>query len=305
VIHIPVLQKEVLEILDPKPNQNFIDCTIGEGGHTLAILEKTAPDGKILGIDWDQEMRKSLKSKVEGLKLSQRLILVCDNFVNLKEIAKKENFQKVQGILFDLGMSSWHLEKSGRGFSFQKDEPLDMRYNIITFGRSSEKYYELTAEKILNEWSEKEIEKILKEYGEERFARRISKKIIEERKIKPIRTTFQLVEIIKKAVPVWYQHKKLHFTTRTFQALRIAVNGELENLKKVLPQTLEILEPEGKLVIVAFHSFEDRISKNFLKENFQKGLLKILTKKPLRPSIEEIEINPRSRSAKLRAAIKL
>jgi len=304
-IHVPVLKKEVLEILDPKPNQNFIDCTIEEGGHALAILEKTNPNGKILGIDWDQEVIKSLKSKVESLKLSQRLILVNDSFVNLKEIVKKENFKDVEGILLDLGLSSWHLEKSGRGFTFQKDEPLDMRYNIITFGRSDQSYYELTAGKILNEWPEKEIEKILKEYGQERFAKRISKKIIEERKIKPIRTTFQLVEIIKRATPVWYHHKKIHFATRTFQALRIAINDELENLKKVLPQALEILERNGKLVVISFHSLEDLIVKNFFKKNFKKGLLKIITKKLIRPSAEEMKSNPRSRSARLRSALKL
>jgi len=298
-IHVPVLQKEVLEILDPKPNQNFIDCTIGKGGHSLAILEKTAPEGKILGIDWDQEMIKSLK-------FSRRLVLVCDNFANLKEIVGKENFKEVEGILLDLGISSWHLEKSGRGFSFQKDEPLDMRYN---------KNSKLTAEKILNEWSEKEIEKVLKEYGEERFAKRISKKIVEERKIKPIRTTFQLVEIIKKAIPSWYHtrfsgYPKIHFATRTFQALRIAVNDELENLKKVLPQALEILERNGRLVVISFHSLEDRIVKNFFSA-FAKGYggqerkLKILTKKLIRPSFEEIKINPRSRSARLRSALKL
>jgi 16S rRNA (cytosine1402-N4)-methyltransferase len=296
ITHVSVLQKEILEIFDPKPNQNFIDCTIGEGGHALAILEKTAPEGKILGIDWDQEMIKSLKSKVETLKLSKRLILVNDSFANLKEIVGKENFKDVEGILLDLGLSSWHLEKSGKGFTFQKDEFLDMRYG----GNS-----ELTAEKILNKWPEKEIEKILREYGQERFAKKISKKIFEERKIKPIRTTLQLVEIIKRATPSWYHHKKIHFATRTFQALRIAVNDELENLKKVLPQAIEILEKDGKLVVISFHSLEDRIVKNFFKENSKKGLCKIMTKKPMRPSDEEIKINPRSRSAKLRTIQKL
>jgi 16S rRNA (cytosine1402-N4)-methyltransferase len=268
-------------------------------------------------------------SKVESLKLRRRLILVNDSFVNLKEIVKKESFKDVKGILLDLGISSWHLEKSGRGFTFQKDEFLDMRYKAETIKEES-----LTAEKILNEWSEKEIEKVLKEYGEERFAKRISKKIVEERKIKPIRTTFQLVEIIKKAIPSWYHtrfsgYPKIHFATRTFQALRIAVNDELENLKKVLPQALEILERNGRLVVISFHSLEDRIVKNFLKdyshgrirpEQIPSGLYgasipernevapfacQILTKKLVRPSFEEIKINPRSRSARLRAALKL
>lgn len=285
--HIPVLQKEVLEYLSPKPNQNFIDCTIGEAGHTLAILEKNKPEGKVLGIEWDIELYKNL-SKLTINKLS----LVNDNFVNLKEIVDREKFKPVYGIIFDLGMSSWHLEESGRGFSFLRNEPLDMRFGVQN---------ELTAEEIVNKWKAKDIEKVLEEYGEERFAKRIAKNIVEIRKFKPIETTFQLLDVIKKAVPGWYQHRKIHFATRTFQALRIAVNDELENLKEVLPQALEILMPGGCLVIISFHSLEDRIVKNF----FANQKFKILTKKPITPSEEEIKINPRSRSAKLRAILKI
>jgi len=300
-MHIPVLQKEVIQYLSPKPNENFIDCTIGEAGHTLAILEKTAPKGKILGIDADPEQIENCKLKIGNLK--KRITLVCDNYANLREIVKKYKFRPIQGILFDLGMSSWHLEQSKRGFSFQRNEPLDMRYNPEN---------PLTAEKIVNLWSKSEIEKILREYGEERFAERIAQEIINQRKIKPIKRTFQLVEIIKKATPRWYQHPRTRTSsvwrrgrispaTRTFQALRIAVNAELENLKKVLPQTLEVLKPGGRLVIISFHSLEDRIVKNFFKEEKN---LKILTKKPLGPTLSEIKINPRSRSAKLRACSK-
>ncbi len=301
-MHIPVLQKEVLEYLDPKPNENFIDCTINGGGHALAILEKIKPNGKILGIDLDE--------KVTGhLKIKDNLILVCDNYVNLKEIVEKnqtarfarcnssgiKNFRLLSGILFDLGMSSWHLEESGRGFSFMRDEPLDMRYSIKS---------QITAERIINEFSKEEIERILREYGEERFAKRIAREIVEARKIKPIRNTFQLVEVIKKAFPSRYKYSKLHFATRTFQALRIAVNDELNNLKKALPQAIGALENRGRIVVISFHSLEDRIVKNFFKEEVKKGLIKILTKKPVRPTEEEIKINPRCRSAKLRAAIK-
>ena len=285
MIHIPVLQKEVIEHLEPKPNQNFIDCTIGEGGHTKAILEKNGPDGKVLGIEFDPWLyKKLLTSKID------RLILVNDSFVNLKEIVRKEKFGPVLGILFDLGFSNWHLEESGRGFSFLKNEPLDMRYNPED---------PLTAEKILNNWPEEEIEKILREYGEERFARRIARGIIEERKIKPIKTTFQLVEIVKQATPGWYHQRKIHPATRTFQALRITVNDELNNLKEALPQALEILKKGGKLAVISFHSLEDRIVKNFFREK-----LKVITKKPIRPSLKEIEINPRSRSARLRVGEK-
>lgn len=304
MVHKPVLQKEVLEYLDPKANENFIDCTIGEMGHTAAILEKNEPKGKVLGIEVDYELYEKLEAaetKNQKPKIKNRLILVNDSYTNLKKIVEKYKFQPVAGILFDLGMSSWHLEESGRGFTFLKDEPLDMRYNF----QFPIPNFQLTAEKIVNEYSQEKIENILREYGEEMFAKRIAKKIIEERKIKPIKTTFQLVEIIKKAVPRRYQRKKIHWATRTFQALRIAVNDELNNLEKVLPQTIDILKPQGRLVIISFHSLEDRIVKNFFKEETKKSLIKILTKKPINPSQEEIKINPRSRSAKLRACQKL
>lgn len=293
MIHFPVLQKEVIQYLNPKPNENFIDCTIGEGGHALAILEKNDPRGKILGIEWDLELFNQLKKKFSKFLHNRRIILVNDCYINLKEIVKKEKFNSVSGVLFDLGMSSWHLEKSGRGFSFLKNEPLDMRYSLKN---------PLTAEKILNYWSYQEIEKILREFGEEKFSEKISKEIIETRKIKPIKSTFQLVEIITEAIPQKFWPKKIHPATKTFQALRIAVNNELINLEKTLPQALEILKSDGKLMVISFHSLEDRIVKNFFKkykENF-----KTFTKKPIMPKDDEIKINPRSRSAKMRLAIK-
>ncbi len=298
MIHIPVLQKEVIDYLNPGPNENFIDCTVGGGGHTAAILEKTSPKGKVLGIEVDTELYQKLKSRMAEFPISnfqfpKRLILVNDNFVNLKEIVEKEKFKNVSGILFDLGMSSWHLEESVRGFSFQRKESLDMRYNPQN---------PLTAENILNYYSKEEIEKILREYGEEQFARSIAKNIVEIRKLKPIQNTFQLVEIIKRATPAWYQRQK-HFAAKTFQALRIAVNDELNNLAKALPQALEILKPGGRLAVISFHSLEDRIVKNFLRDKFKQNSIKILTKKPIGPSEEEIKTNPRSRSAKIRAAI--
>lgn len=295
MVHIPVLQKEVIEHLDPKANENFIDCTIGGGGHSIIILKKNGPKGKVLGIDRDFNQIKNSKLKIKDFK--QRLVLVCDNFLNLKKIVDQYEFKNVSGILFDLGMSSWHLEKSKRGFSFKGEESLDMRYG-------GEDQNHLTAEEIVNEYPQKEIERILKEYGEERFARIIAKQILKERNIKQIKTNLQLVEIIKKAVPSRYKYDRMHFATRSFQALRIAVNNELENLKKALPQAFEILLPKGRLVVISFHSLEDRIVKNFFKQS-DKNLLRILTKKPIRPSDEEIKINPRSRSARLRTAVKI
>jgi len=249
----------------------------------------------VLGIEIDPELYQKLRLQLA--KFQNRLILVNDSYTNLKKLVEKYKFKPISGILFDLGLSSWHLEKSGRGFSFQKDEPLDMRYNP--------ELNRLTAEKIVNEFSQTEIEKILGDYGEERFAKRIAKKIVDERKNRPVKTTFQLTEIIKKSVLRNYERKKIHLATRTFQALRIAANDELNNLKKVLSQVLEILRSGGRLVIISFHSLEDRIVKNFFKENFQNGILQILIKKPITPSKEEIKINPRSRSAKLRAVIKI
>ena len=301
-MHIPVLQKEVLQYLDPKPNENFIDCTINGGGHTIAILEKNKPSGKVLGIELDKDIFDKLSlSKID------RLVLVNDSYTNLKKIVanlrlvsrreKKYKFGPISGILFDLGMSSWHLEESGRGFTFLKDEPLDMRYSLEN---------DLTDEEIINNYSQEKIEKILKEYGEERFAKKISKRIIQQ---SPVKSTFQLVEIIKKAVPG--KRTKIHPATRTFQALRIAVNDELNNLKKALFQAVEILEKGGRIVIISFHSLEDRIVKNFFKDSLPTGdlpkgeNLNILTKKPVISSQEEIKINRRSRSAKLRAATKI
>ncbi len=292
-MHIPVLEKEVIQYLDPKPNENFIDCTIGEGGHTLAILERNGPNGKVLGIDADLEEIQILKSKIKNF--GKRLILVCDNFVNLKEIVVRENFKNIAGILFDLGLSSWHFAESNRGFTFKKNEPLDMRYGNETA--------ELTAEKIVNYWSFQDIEKILREYGEERFAEDIAQELVKARKISPVKTTFQLMGIIKRAVPVFYERGRIHFATRTFQALRIAVNDELNNLTKVLPQALEVLKPGGRLLVISFHSLEDKIVKDFYRGQTPVGL-KIINKKPILPTNQEIINNPRSRSAKLRAGLK-
>lgn len=298
-IHIPVLVDEVIQYLDPKSNENFIDATIDGGGHTMAILEKNKPEGKVLGIDLDKTLLENLKFKIKNLHLENRVILVQGNFKNLKEIIKNtcpDWNQKVNGVLFDLGMSSWQLEESGKGFSFKRNEPLDMRFD------SSQ---ELTAKDIVNYWPEYEIEKILREYSEERYARKIAKEIVSERQKKPIFTTFELVEVIKKAVPRNYERGRIHPTTRTFQALRIATNQELENLRLVLPQAMEVLKENGRIVVISFHSLEDRIVKNFFREKAKEEKLKILTKKPVRASEEEIQKNPRAHSAKLRAAVKL
>jgi len=273
-MHIPVLLNEIIEQIEP--NKNYVDCTLGFGGHSKEILKKNGPNGKVLGIEIDKEIfEKTIKD--------ERLIAVNDSYVNLEKIVEKHNFKDISGILLDAGMSSYHIDLSGRGFSFNKDEPLLMNYGSG-----------ISAEEIINEYSEDEIERILREYGEEKFSKKIAKKIVEERKRKRIKSTLQLVEIVRKIVP----RSKINPATRTFQAIRIETNKELENLESVLPQALKLLNRSGKLFIISFHSLEDRIVKNFIKNN------QLELNKPITPSEQEIKSNPRSRSAKLRIILK-
>lgn len=294
--HKPVLLKEVMQTFNPQSGETYIDATVNGGGHAIEILKMVGQDGLVLGIDWDCGLIENLKDESKKLKTGN-LKLFCDNYINLGKIAEQEKTGEVSGIIFDLGFSSHHLEKSGRGFSFQKDEPLDMRYNTIS--------NELTAEKIVNNWSGEAIETLLREYGEERFSRSIVRGILRARKQKKITRAAELVAVIQKSVPYYYLKSRLNPATRTFQALRIAVNGELVNLEKTLPQVLDLLKPAGKLVIISFHSLEDRIVKNFFRQKGKEGIIKVLTKKPLVSSEEELRTNPRARSAKLRAAEKL
>jgi 16S rRNA (cytosine1402-N4)-methyltransferase len=295
MIHSAVLKKEVSEYLEPKQNENFVDCTIGEGGHSEDILEKNGPQGKVLGIDLDPQ--QIVASQWLYSQYKDRIILVNDSYTNITEILSRKDIGTVNGILLDLGMSSAQLARIGKGISFQVDQGLDMRYN--------DEINHLTAEKIVNEWPEEKIKQILEEYGEEKFAKKIAKNIIEERKKGRIRTTFQLIEIIKESTPSIYWRGKIHYATRTFQALRIAVNDELENIKRVLPQAVSVLAPEGRLVVISFHSLEDRIVKNYFAQEAKKGTIKILTKKPIIAGRDELGKNPRARSAKLRVAIKI
>ncbi len=291
MIHLPVLTREVIEYLKPGKNENVVDCTIGEGGHSLEILKLNGPRGKILGIDWDPEQIEKAGKNLE--QYQERLVLVNDNYAQLKNIIKRESFEQVSGVLLDLGMSSQHIEK-GKGFSFRKDSPLDMRYSPEGT---------LTAEAVVNQWGEEEIARILKEYGEEKYARRIAKAVTEQRKIKPVKTTQELVEIIKRAVPGHYLRGRISFATRTFQALRIAVNNELKNLEDLLPQAHQILKKRGRMAVISFHSLEDRIVKQYFR-NHSKDL-NILTPKPVKASREEQKNNIRARSAKLRVAEKM
>ena len=227
--HTPVLLNEVVEILNPKPKDFFIDGTLNGGGHAMEIIKHLEPNGIFLGIDWDKDMIEGFRLQVSGSRFKSKIILVNNNFKNLSMIIKEKELSKADGLLLDLGFSLRHLENSGRGFSFQKNEPLDMRY-------SSEG---VTAAEVINSFREKELADLLWQYGEERFSRRIAKKIIQNRKQKLISTTTNLVEIIKQAVPVIYLRQRIHFATRTFLALRIFVNQELENLTHLLKNILD------------------------------------------------------------------
>lgn len=314
--HIPVLLNETVEYLNPKPDENFIDGTLGEGGHSKEILKRTSPAGKLLGIDQDRE---AVKIAGENLKeFGERILLVQDNFANLKNIFAEhgEKIGKVKGILLDLGFSSSQMEKSGRGFSFERDEPLIMTLNWPI------KPGQITAADIVNSYPEKELERIFKEYGEERLGRPIAQKIIALRKTGKILRTSQLAEIAVGAYKRFYGSKtwRTHPATKIFMALRIEVNSELENLEKALPQALEILPGGGRLAVISFQSLEDRIVKNFFRRESRdcvceksrmecacghRKTLKIITKKPIIPSLEEIERNSKARSAKLRVAEKI
>lgn len=290
--HIPVLLKETIESLDPKPNENFIDCTFGRGGHTRALLERTAPNGILIGLDWDAQSLEDFKDK-NSKEYDSRLILENLNFADIERAEAIKRVQKIDGILFDLGMSSWHIDDSAKGFSFSKNEPLDMRYSRDN---------PVTAANLVNTATAAELEKIFNDYGEEKAARKIAAAIVKARSQKKIETTSQLAAIIARiAGPV----QKTQSLARVFQALRVAVNREFKNIENGLEGGLRLLHPGGRLAVISFHSLEDRIVKNKFRGWEKEGLVKLLNDKPIIPSVEEVEQNSRSRSSKLRAVIKL
>jgi len=289
VIHKPVLLKESVDFLTQNGGKIYVDCTLGGGGHAKEIL-KRREDIYLIGIDRDEEAIEIAKENLK--EFEGRFSIYKANFKDLDLVLQEEGIEKVDGFLFDLGVSMYQL-KGERGFTFQEDQPLDMRMD---------KEQTLTAYKVVNTYPERELIRILKEYGEEKFAVRIAKAIVQRRKKKPIETTGELVDLILSVVPEYYKHGKIHPATRTFQAIRIEVNEELKSLKEALGKTPFHLNPKGRLVVISFHSLEDRIVKHFMKEKEKEGILRIITKKPVTPSEEEIKENPASRSAKLRVA---
>jgi len=286
--HTPVLQEETIEALAVQPGGRYIDCTLGGGGHAAAILEHSSPGGQLLGIDADPAAIKTARSRLEAY--SGSTVLVNQNFINLKAICNKYHFFPVHGILFDLGLSSLQLNGNGRGFSFRHDAPLDMRLNP---------QQPVTAADIINTSSEAELARLIKTFGEESRSSQIARYIVRQR---PIKTTFELAEIVEQATGG--RRGRIHPATRTFLALRIAVNQELGHLKPALEQAVGLLGLGGRLVVISYHSLEDRIVKQFTHEEAsgETARLRLVNKKVITPSLAEIQFNPRSRSAKLRAA---
>ncbi len=294
-VHIPVLVNETIEALQVQPGRKYIDCTVGEGGHAAAILEKGA---QLLGIDIDPQAIEIARARL--LPYGGNAILINENFANLERICSDSAFYPVHGVLFDLGLSSFQLANTSRGFSFQNDSPLNMRFSPSQ---------ELSAATIVNTFSEEELATIIEKYGEEHRSRQIARSIVANR---PINTTLRLAAVVQSSVGF---RGKIHPATKTFQALRIAVNQELRRLETALKQVANILCLGGRLVVISFHSLEDRLVKHYMRQESKdcicppqtpvcicghKATLKLITKKVITPSSEEVLANPRSRSARMR-----
>ena len=289
--HIPVLLNEVINFLAPKSNQNFVDATVGDGGHAKVILEKISPNGKLIAIDRDADSIVRAKNNLK--EFGDRVLFINDSFGNLSKIAGELKINSVHGIIFDFGMSTNQLENSGRGFSFQKDEILDMRFDTKN---------PLTAEDVINDYSETQLADIFNRFGEEPKARKIAKVIAVFRKKQRIKTTRELAGIIEGIIKF---RGKLNPATLIFQAIRIEVNQELAEIEKALVIVPEILSKDGRAAFISFHSLEDRLIKNWSRDLNNKNIIEILNKKPIIASAEEIKINSKSRSAKLRIVAKI
>lgn len=289
--HTTVLKKEAVLALGLTPKSTVVDATFGSGGHASLIVSSLTKGGTFVGIDADRNAIQNGTSIIASTKCTTHLVI--GNYRDIDSTLVHLHIQKVDAILADLGWRMEQFSGSGKGFSFAVDEPL-----IMTYGDKDT--YPFVARDIVNEWKVQDLINILRGYGEERFARRIAEAIVTQREIAPLETTFDLVEVIKKAVPTKYQHGRIHPATRTFQALRITVNDELDALKAFVKSSIELLKEDGRLAIITFHSIEDRIVKHLFKdyERDQRG--RVVTKKPIVPTLEERDNNPRSRSAKLR-----
>ena len=302
--HISVLLDETIDGLDIKPDGIYVDGTLGGGGHSYEILRRLSPKGRLIGIDQDGEALKAAGERLK--KFENQITLVRSNYCEIDKVLKELNVEKVDGILLDIGVSSYQLDNLERGFSYKSDAPLDMRMDTRQ---------ELTAADVVNTYSENELFKIIKDYGEDKFAKNIAKHIVLARKEKPLETTKELSEVIKRAIPMKVQAKGGHPAKKTFQAIRIEVNQELTVLKESIDKMIDLLKPNGRICIITFHSLEDRIVKTMFRENEnpctcppnfpvcvcgKKSKGKVITRKPIIPSEDEIEENKRAKSSKLR-----
>ncbi len=286
--HCPVLLAETMELLSPVPGGIYVDGNLGMGGHSREILRRSAPDGRLIGFDLDADAIAMARRNLA--EFGSRVEYIHDNFANLPERLADLGIDEIDGLLLDLGLSSYQLDSSARGFSFQGKEPLDMRMN---------KAQDLTAAQILNDASSEELADIFYFYGEERQARRIASFVVQERRKEKIITTDQLVALVARAVPRKFQPRKIHVATKVFQALRIAVNKEMDNLLRILKLGPQMLKNEAKFCVISFHSLEDRLIKRAFQSN---PVLSMVTKKPVVAGEDELRHNPRARSAKLRMA---
>lgn len=306
--HFSVMLNECIDMLHIKEDGIYVDCTMGGAGHSSEILKHLSKEGRLIGIDQDLD---ALAAAREKLKDYSNVTFVHNNFSNIKDILEELDIPKVDGILMDLGVSSYQLDEGERGFSYMKNAHLDMRMD---------RERGFSAYNVVNEYSEDELYRILKEYGEEKFSRRIASRIVEKRKLQPIETTFELVDIIDSCIPGKFKREGGHPAKRTFQAIRIEVNGELEILNKTIEDGVNALNKDGVMAIITFHSLEDRIVKNKFRELVdpctcpkdlpmcvcgKKPIIKLINKKPIEAAEEELEANSRSRSAKLRGCIKI
>lgn len=285
--HTPVLLKEAIQFLNPLPGLSFIDCTLGDGGHALELLKAGS---RVLGMDVYERSLERARERIKNEGFLENITLVNANFKDLGQVARDNGFEQVNGILFDLGYSSFQLEEQDLGLSFQTDALLDMRLDHTL---------NVTAADLLNSLSKKQLEEVISEYGGERLAKRFAKEIVKFRKVKKFQTSGQLAKLLEDVAPSGYEKGRIHPATRTFQALRIAVNVEIDNLKQALPQAARLLLPGGRMVIISFHSLEDRVAKSFGRSGVQPRVLEV-TKKPVTPTAEEVRQNVRARSAKMR-----
>ena len=286
--HIPVLVEEVMTFLKCEPGHTYVDATLGGGGHASEILKRSAPDGVVIGMEWDEDALSEARKTL--MPFGDRVKIFRENFIHLPDLMKAGS---ADGILLDLGLSSIQVEKEERGFSFKGAGPLDMRMDQ----RMNE-----TAADLINNLSSEELEYTFSQYGEERWARRIARAVVQEREREPIRTTEILRKTVHRAIPRRFHSRRIDPATRTFQALRIRVNEELENLTRILETGWKILRKGGRMCVISFHSLEDRMVKETFRTLGKEGEMRVLTKKPVTPCEEEQKRNPRSRSAKLRCA---